>query len=90
MEYLASGVPVITTCPGGMADEFGAFAYLLHEETPGALADIIKTVEAIPVEQRIARGKAARQYMIEHKTWDAQAKKIAHFLSEISGAKPRA
>jgi len=90
MEYLASGVPVITTCPGDMAKEFGAFAYLLHEETPVALADMIKKVATIPAEQRVARGKAARQYMIEHKTWDVQANRIAHFLSEISGTKPRA
>lgn len=87
MEYLASGVPVITTCPGAMADEFGDFAYLLREETAVALADMIKTVEVLPTEQRIARGRAARQYMIEHKTWDAQAKRIAQFLNGIAGRK---
>lgn len=87
MEYLASGVPVITTCPGNMAEEYKVFAYLLHEETPEALVDMLKTVAAIPKEQRVARGKAARQYMIAHKTWDAQARRIAHFLSEISRTK---
>jgi glycosyltransferase involved in cell wall biosynthesis len=83
MEYLASGVPVITTCPGGMAEEYGTFSYLLHEETPAALADMIKTIAAMPVEQRVARGKAARQYMMENKTWDAQSKRIAAFLGEM-------
>jgi len=34
--------------------------------------------------------EAARQYMIEHKTWDAQAKRIAYFLSELFGTKQKA
>ncbi len=31
MEYLASGVPVISTCTGHVEEEFGAFTYLLRE-----------------------------------------------------------
>jgi glycosyltransferase involved in cell wall biosynthesis len=31
MEYLASGVPVISTCTGHVEEEFGGFAYLLKE-----------------------------------------------------------
>lgn len=85
MEYLASGVPVITTCPGNMAEEYGEFAYLLKEESPDALADLVKAVAATPWEQRVARGRAARQYMLKYKTWDAQANRIVGFLDMIAG-----
>ena len=46
MECLASGVPVISTCPGHVAEEFGRLAYLLREETPEALAAAIRRVAA--------------------------------------------
>lgn len=88
MEYLASGIPVITTCPGGMVEEFGNIAYLLHEETPAGLADMIKHVATVPTGERVARGKAAQEYMLKFKTWDVQAKRIAQFLNGISGQKP--
>lgn len=87
MEYMASGVPVITTCPGNMAEEYGAFTYLLHEETPEALADMILSVDTLPVEQRNAKGLAARQYIVTNKTWDAQAGKIVRFLEGIIGTR---
>lgn len=83
MEYLASGVPLISTCPGNFEEEYGEFAYLLHKETPEALADLVVKVAALPREQRSARGKAARQYMTRYKTWDAQAARIVCFFDEI-------
>ena len=83
MEYLASGVPIITTCPGNMAEEYGEIAYLLHDETPQALAHLLTTVAALPEEQRRERGRIAQRYMAENKTWDAQAEKITRFLEEL-------
>lgn len=86
MEYLASGVPVITTCPGNVTKEYPELAYLLYDETPEALANLILKVEMTPVERRLARAKAARDYMVSHKTWDVQALRISQFLRQISGA----
>ncbi len=85
MECLASGVPVITTCPGNVAEEYADFAFLLRHETPEALADLIQEVESIPSEQRLVRAKAACEYIVSHKTWDAQAKRILMFLHQITG-----
>lgn len=84
MEYLASGVPVITTCPGNMAEEYGDFAFLLYEETPEALAEMLVYVAAMPDEQRKKRALTAQRYMAEHKTWDVQAQKILRFIDGIS------
>jgi len=84
MEYLASGVPVITTCPGNVAEEYSNFAYLLHDESPAALAAMMVSVAGISEEKRKERGHTAQCYMAEHKTWDAQAEKIAHFINSIA------
>ena len=84
MEYIASGVPVISTCPGNMAHEYGQFAYLLQDETPEALAELLRCVERTPEAERREKCKAARKFMAEHKTWDAQARRIRDFLRLIS------
>jgi glycosyltransferase involved in cell wall biosynthesis len=80
LEYLASGVPVISTCPGRVAEEFGQMACLLHEETPQALAEAIRRMAALDPDARAEMGRRARQYMAAHKTWDAQALRIADYL----------
>jgi glycosyltransferase involved in cell wall biosynthesis len=84
MEYLASGVPLITTCPGNLAAEYGEFAYLLHNETPQALSQLIKMVAALPEQHRRERARIAQNFMAENKTWDHQAKRITRFLEELT------
>lgn len=84
MEYLASGVPVISTCPSNMVEEYGNYAYLLIDESPESLVKMILDVEQIPEEDRRKMGVASQQYMAKNKTWNAQAEKIGTFLSRIS------
>jgi len=80
MEYLASGAPVISTCTGHVEQEFGAFTYLLKEETSQALAELIQQIaELDPVEFR-KTGERARAYMTSHKTWEAQTQKLVVFI----------
>ena len=80
MEYLASGVPVISTCTGHVAQEFGTFTYLLKEETPQALAELIQKIAALDPAELRQTGERARAYMTTHKTWEAQTKKLAAFI----------
>ncbi len=83
MEYLASGTPVITTCTGHTEEEFGDFTYLLRDETARGLAEIIRSAASLPPEVRGNLGRRAQEYMALHKTWDAQAKKVASFIREV-------
>jgi glycosyltransferase involved in cell wall biosynthesis len=80
MDYLASGVPVITTCTGHAEAEYANFAFLLREETPEALSGMIQRVEALSTEERQGIGRQAQQYMFAQKTWRAQAEKVAEFI----------
>lgn len=80
MEYLASGVPVISTCTGHVEEEFGSFTYLLREETPQALRQLIEHVAALDPEERCKTGQRARAYVAAYKTWEAQTRKLAEFI----------
>jgi len=80
MEYLTSGIPVISTCPGNIENEYGSFAFLLTLETPEALSHLIRTVADIPVSERLARSRAARDYVIANKSWDVQSKMIVEWF----------
>jgi glycosyltransferase involved in cell wall biosynthesis len=80
MEYLVSGVPVISTCTGHVEEEFGAFTFLLRDETPEALAQLIERVAALDPADRRAQAARARAYMAAKKTWRAQTQKLAHYI----------
>lgn len=80
MEYLASGVPVISTCTGHVETEYAKFAFLLREETPEALTEMIQRVAALAPEERESIGRQAQLYMFTQKTWRAQAEKVAEFI----------
>ena len=46
MEFMASGTATLSTCTGHTEEEFGEFVYLLREETPQALADLVRQIAA--------------------------------------------
>lgn len=88
MEYLASGVPVVTTCIGGVEEELGDRVVLLRDETPAALAALLRDLASTASEERNALGRRGRDYVLRHKTWDAQGRKLAAFLLEVVGSRP--
>ena len=83
MEYLASGIPVISTCTGHVREEFGDFCYLLEEETPEALAELICAVARQSREERRKIGLKAQSYMLTHKTWQGQTERLAQYIREV-------
>jgi glycosyltransferase involved in cell wall biosynthesis len=86
MEYLASGTPVISTCTGHVEEEFGQYLYVLKEETPAALAELILRILSLTTEQRYRRAADAKEYISRHKTWDAQGRRVARFLESLTAA----
>src|SRR5439155_10053464 len=83
MEYLASGTPVITTCTGHTEEEFGDICYLLKDESPEALSDLLRSIAMSSPEARREKGQRARSYMRQHKTWDGQGHKIARYIERL-------
>ncbi len=83
LEYLASGVPVISTCPGNMADEYKDVAYLLYDETPLELAEMMMSVACLSESVRYDMGMKAMKFMMERKTWKVQSERIKQFLYSL-------
>lgn len=85
LEYLASGTPVVSTVTGHVERELGDCAFFLREETPEATARLLTELAALPSLQRLERGRRAREYMLRHKTWDAQAARVVQFIRDVVG-----
>jgi glycosyltransferase involved in cell wall biosynthesis len=79
-EYLLSGVPVITTATGHMKSEYGPHCFILEDESPEALVGMLRKIDCIAPAERSRIGLAARGFMVEHKTWEAQHKRIAEYV----------
>lgn len=70
LAYLASGRPILCAVPGDGADvirESGA-GLVAPPEDAGALAEGIRSLYAMPANEREAMGDAGRQYYMEHFT----------------------
>lgn len=82
MEYLASGVPVITTGPGHVGAEYEDFVYLLGDETAASLAKQIEFVAALDKETRCSVGRRAQLFVRHNLTWEAQGRRLVQFIRE--------
>jgi glycosyltransferase involved in cell wall biosynthesis len=84
LEAMASGTPVVTT-PTGLAAEMGPGAPLvLSAAAPGALAEAIAVVLAVP-EAALARARAARTLVVERFGWE----RVVDGLEAVYGLTPK-
>lgn len=79
IEYLASGLPVISSQFRSLPDEYLPYLNLVEDESPEALARAITGVMEHPGEAR-ARAAAGQQFVLREKTWRAQGRRIRAFL----------
>jgi glycosyltransferase involved in cell wall biosynthesis len=82
IDCLSTGRPLLSTATGHIESEFGEFVFLLREETPNGLAAKLQEIAGISSELRRERAARARQFILEHKTWEAQARKFHAYLRE--------
>jgi glycosyltransferase involved in cell wall biosynthesis len=84
VEYLATGVPVLSTGTGHVQEEFGEVLFLLEEESPEALAAALTQLAAMDPRARWARGAAARKQVLSTHQWSVQGQKLADFIRQIA------
>lgn len=82
LEYLATGLPVITTATPEIAAEYGDLCTVLDREEPQALADAIMQVAGVPAAERLKHSRAARLAVIERRAWKRQGCRLVQFLEE--------
>lgn len=80
MEYMVSGTPVLTTKLPGMPEEYYPYVYLINDETPTGISDVLRKVFSLPVDERNGKGEAARDFVLKNKSNVVQAKRIIDFL----------
>lgn len=87
MEYMASGTPVLTTVLPGMPREYHPYVYLIREESPRGIAEMLKTVLSQSEEALLEKGSRAREFILTQKNNVLQAGKIINMLETIMGGK---
>lgn len=80
MEYMVSGTPTITTDLPGMPREYLPYVYLISEETAQGVADVLRRVLGQDARTLHGFGMRAREFVLNNKTNDIQAKKILEML----------
>lgn len=85
MEYVASGVPVLSSRTGHIATEYGQFVYLLEHESADALVAMILKIEKADILIRERMAEAGQAYVLREKTWDRQAAKAADLILQCLG-----
>lgn len=82
MEYMASGTPLLTTRLPGMPKEYYPFIYLINDESPEGIANVLAETLNVPFSERKEKAERARDFVMKHKTNVEQARKIARFLKK--------
>lgn len=83
IEYIASGVPTITTNVAHVEDEFKDLVYVLHDESPDGLARLISVIASLRPEERADRARKARELAEQSYSWKAQSARIARYLRDV-------
>lgn len=83
-ELLASGVPLVTPCPGSHEQDWADFVFPVRDETASGLADVFRCAAATPWERRKAMGHDARAWIARQGLWEDQGTRIAAFMRRLA------
>ncbi|WP_051973618.1 glycosyltransferase, partial [Cryobacterium sp. MLB-32] len=85
LEYLALGVPVVTTRLAGIPDDYLPYLQLTADDSVAALADAIESTLGDP-EGAAERADRARRYVFATKSTGVEGQRIARFIAGLGGA----
>jgi glycosyltransferase involved in cell wall biosynthesis len=83
LEYMVSGRPTITTVLPGIPEEYYPYLFLLRDETPNGLAQLIEDVCSQGTVELEQYGQQARDFVIQNKNWVRQGKRIYEFIRQL-------
>lgn len=80
IEYMMSGVPTLIFKLPGIPDEYNDYVFYLSELSPDSIADSIRNILRMSLDERMNFGCKAREFVIGNKSCDIQCRKIIDFL----------
>jgi len=83
LEYLISGRPTITTVLSGIPEEYYPYLYLVYDETPNGLAQVIQEICSKNFDELKEFGQRARTFIFKNKNWEYQGKRIYDFICNL-------
>ena len=88
LEAMACGVPVVGSAVGGLLDSVvdGRTGILVPPRDPVAIARAVRSLLDSP-EQRAAYGRAGRERVLAHYTWDRVAASTAQIYARVMAAR---
>ncbi|UKA74588.1 glycosyltransferase [Arthrobacter sp. FW306-07-I] len=86
LEYMALGAPVITTRLAGLSADYLQYVQLTDDDSVAALARAIEAVRC-QYPKAVERGLRGREYVLREKSVSNQGKRIAKFLSTLTGTR---
>lgn len=80
MEYMATGVPLLTAALPGMPKEYHPFVFLFEDETAEGICRRMNDILSLPEAEVRERGRLAKQFVMENKNDVQQAKRIIELI----------
>lgn len=80
LEYLSSGVPVITYKLDGIPDEYDDYIFYPKDNSTEALYDAINGIVSMTPEEQQQTGEKAKNFVFENKNKNKQAQRIFEFI----------
>ena len=80
LEYLATGRFVISTPIAHAERDYGDYMAVLHNQTPEGLISMMERIQREGKHKLYETGLKSRRFMLEHRTWDVQTKRILEYM----------
>ena len=87
IEYMASGTPLLTTRLEGIPTEYFDYVFSVEDNGVMQLKNALLEIFSLSDEELSRRGKAAKQFILEHKNAKKQSRRVIDFLAANMGSK---
>lgn len=83
LEYMSIGTPVLSTALSGIPREYNEYIYLLKDETPAAMAEILSRICSMSGDELRHKGLRAREFVLRNKNFIRQGARMYAFLKSL-------
>lgn len=83
LEYMMTGIPVLTTVVAGIPDEYYEHLYIIDETTTAGISKALINTLSLEPKERFEKGKSAQRFVVENKCFTVQGEKMLRLMREI-------